>query len=115
MAVDLDVPRIACYRPFGFIPNWVSTTILVLLALRDKPSTTPALGPHSNGGHAMFRVENADYIADKLSAELLPNQEFREVLKNSLEAVERRMDADGWVEDRRQDRVRRGLEHTHPH
>jgi hypothetical protein len=43
----------------------------------------------------MFKVENADFIADKLAAELLPNQEFREVLKNSLEAVERRMQADG--------------------
>lgn len=38
----------------------------------------------------MFRVENADFIADKLAAELLPNQEFREVLKNALEAIERR-------------------------
>lgn len=43
----------------------------------------------------MFRVENADFIADKLAAELLPNQEFREVLKNALEAVERRMFAAG--------------------
>jgi hypothetical protein len=43
----------------------------------------------------MFRVENADFIADKLATELLPNQEFREVLKNALEAVERRMAADG--------------------
>src|SRR5713226_7372896 len=41
----------------------------------------------------MFRVENADFIADKLASELLPNQEFREVLKNALEAVERRMQA----------------------
>lgn len=47
---------------------------------------------------AMFRVQNADFIADKLASELLPNQEFREVLKNALEAVERRMRADG-VED----------------
>ena len=43
----------------------------------------------------MFRVENADFIADKLAAELLPNQEFREVLKNSLEAIERRMRSEG--------------------
>jgi hypothetical protein len=28
----------------------------------------------------MFRVQNADFIADKLATELLPNQEFREVL-----------------------------------
>lgn len=42
----------------------------------------------------MFKVENADFIAEKLAAELLPNQEFREVLKNALEAVERRMAAD---------------------
>jgi hypothetical protein len=43
----------------------------------------------------MFRVENADYIADKLSTELLPNQEYREVLKNSLQAIERRIPAGG--------------------
>lgn len=43
----------------------------------------------------MFRVENADFIADKLAAEMLPNQEFREVLKNSLEAVDRRFTATG--------------------
>jgi hypothetical protein len=43
----------------------------------------------------MFHVENADFIADKLAAELLPNQEYREVLKNALEAVERRMRAEG--------------------
>src|SRR4051794_11079714 len=46
-------------------------------------------------GDPMFRVENADFIADKLAAELLPNQEFREVVKNALEAVERRMARDG--------------------
>src|SRR5437868_7195586 len=45
-------------------------------------------------GGSMFKVENADFIAEKLSKELLPNQEFREVLKNSLEAVDRRMRAD---------------------
>lgn len=43
----------------------------------------------------MFHVENADFIADKLASELLPNQEFREVLKNALEAIERRLQADG--------------------
>jgi hypothetical protein len=43
----------------------------------------------------MFHVENADFIAEKLAAELLPNQEFREVLKNALQAVERRMRAEG--------------------
>lgn len=43
----------------------------------------------------MFHVENADFIADKLAAELLPNQEYREVLKNALEAVHRRMRAEG--------------------
>src|SRR5207245_2234067 len=42
----------------------------------------------------MFHVENADFIADKLASELLPNQEFREVLKNALEAIERRLIAD---------------------
>src|SRR2546427_3006399 len=45
----------------------------------------------------MFRVENADFIADKLAAELLPDQEFREVMKNAQEAIERRMRADGSV------------------
>lgn len=39
----------------------------------------------------MFRVENADFIADKLAAELLPYQEFREAYKNSEEAVNRRI------------------------
>jgi hypothetical protein len=43
----------------------------------------------------MFKVENADFIADKLASELLPNQEFREVLKNALEAIERRMQSAG--------------------
>jgi len=43
----------------------------------------------------MFNVDNADFIAEKLSKELLPNQEFREVLKNSLEAIDRRMRATG--------------------
>lgn len=43
----------------------------------------------------MFKVENADFIADKLAAELLPNQEYREVLKNALEAVQRRMRTEG--------------------
>jgi hypothetical protein len=43
----------------------------------------------------MFRVENADFIADKLATELLPNQEYREVLKNALEAVERRLQSEG--------------------
>jgi hypothetical protein len=42
-----------------------------------------------------FRVENPDFIADKLASELLPDQEFREALKNAIEAVERRMRADG--------------------
>lgn len=41
----------------------------------------------------MFRVQNADFIADKLAAELLPDQEFREVAKNALEAISRRMEA----------------------
>src|SRR5688500_1200036 len=43
----------------------------------------------------MFKVENADFIAEKLAAELLPNQEYREAFKNALEAVERRMNAQG--------------------
>lgn len=38
----------------------------------------------------MFKVENADFIADKLAAELLPDQEFREGYKNAEEAVNRR-------------------------
>jgi hypothetical protein len=42
----------------------------------------------------MFKVENADFIAEKLAAELLPNQEYREGYKNAEEAVERRLRAD---------------------
>lgn len=42
----------------------------------------------------MFQVENADFIADKLAAELLPNQEYREAYKNAEEAVERRIRAE---------------------
>src|SRR4051812_13852501 len=43
----------------------------------------------------MFRVENADFIADKLAAELLPDQEQREVFKNAQEAVHRRLWQEG--------------------
>lgn len=39
----------------------------------------------------MFRVENADFIADKLASELLPDQEQREVYKNAEEALDRRL------------------------
>jgi hypothetical protein len=46
----------------------------------------------------MFKVQNADFIADKLAEELLPDQEIREVLTNALEAVQRRMNVEG-VED----------------
>jgi hypothetical protein len=42
----------------------------------------------------MFKVENADFIADKLAAELLPDQEYREAYKNSEEAVDRRQRAE---------------------
>src|SRR5947209_2275884 len=42
----------------------------------------------------MFKVENADFIADKLAAELLPDQEYREAVKNSEEAVTRRIASD---------------------
>ncbi|MFT3866567.1 MAG: ATP-binding protein [Solirubrobacterales bacterium] len=42
----------------------------------------------------MFRVENADFIADKLASELLPDQEQREVYKNAEEAVGRRITAE---------------------
>jgi hypothetical protein len=42
----------------------------------------------------LFKVENADFIADKLASELLPNQEFRESYKNAEEAVERRRRAE---------------------
>lgn len=38
----------------------------------------------------MFKVEKADFIAEKLAAELAPDQEQREVAKNGLEAIERR-------------------------
>lgn len=37
-----------------------------------------------------FNFENADFVADKLEAELLPNQEIREAVHNELEAVTRR-------------------------
>jgi hypothetical protein len=40
-----------------------------------------------------FSVENADFIADKLAAELLPNQEYREVYINAVEAVQRELKA----------------------
>ena len=39
----------------------------------------------------MFRVENADFIADKLASELLPDQEYREAAKNAEEAIRRRL------------------------
>ena len=39
----------------------------------------------------MFRVENADFIADKLASELLPDQEFREAWKNGEEAIRRQI------------------------
>ncbi len=38
----------------------------------------------------MFQVDNADFIAEKLAAELLPDQEFREVAVNAYEAITRR-------------------------
>jgi hypothetical protein len=41
-----------------------------------------------------FSVENADFIADKLAAELLPDQEYREVTKNAEEAILRRVETD---------------------
>lgn len=48
----------------------------------------------------MFRVENADFIAEKLASELLPNQEFREVTKNAEEAIHRRIAIDGQADGR---------------
>ncbi len=42
----------------------------------------------------MFKVDNADFIADKLAAELLPNQEYREACKNAEEAIQRRRRAE---------------------
>ncbi len=42
----------------------------------------------------MFKVENADFIANKLAAELLPDQEYREAYKNAEEAVVRRRNDD---------------------
>jgi Histidine kinase-, DNA gyrase B-, and HSP90-like ATPase len=74
---------------------------------REHDQTVPLLSPRSRnlvdtgrslaareGGFAMFRVENADFIADKIASELLPNQEIREVMKNAQEALERRVRAD---------------------
>lgn len=52
----------------------------------------------------MFKVQNADFIADKLASELLPDQEYREAAKNAEEAVARRIkssadgDASGRIE-----------------
>ena len=50
----------------------------------------------------MFRVHNADFIADKLAGELLPDQEHREVYKNGEEAIVRRLadspEGDGRIE-----------------
>jgi hypothetical protein len=43
----------------------------------------------------MFRVDNADFIADKLASELLPDQEQREVHKNGEEAVRRVLESLG--------------------
>lgn len=43
----------------------------------------------------MFRVDNADFIANKLATELLPDQEQREAFVNAHEAVSRRMLAEG--------------------
>lgn len=43
----------------------------------------------------MFSVENADFIAEKLASELLPDQEYREVAKNAEEAIQRRIARDG--------------------
>lgn len=42
----------------------------------------------------MFKVQNADFIADKLAAELLPDQEYREAAKNAEEAILRRIERD---------------------
>lgn len=44
---------------------------------------------------SVFKVQNADFIADKLASELLPDQEFREVAKNAEEAIRRRAAGDG--------------------
>ena len=43
----------------------------------------------------MFKVDNADFIANKLATELLPDQEQREAFVNAHEAVSRRMRAEG--------------------
>lgn len=43
----------------------------------------------------MFKVANADFIADKLAEELLPDQEHREATKNAEEAIRRRTALDG--------------------
>ncbi len=44
--------------------------------------------------HILFKVENADFIAEKLAAELLPDQEYREAYVNAEEALVRRIRAD---------------------
>jgi len=49
-----------------------------------------------------FKTENSDFVADKMEQELAANQEYREVLKNALEAIDRRRkgaaDSSGRVE-----------------
>jgi hypothetical protein len=48
----------------------------------------------------MFKVANADFIADKLASELLPDQEFREAGVNSIEAIRRRQTDEPGLEGR---------------
>jgi Histidine kinase-, DNA gyrase B-, and HSP90-like ATPase len=48
----------------------------------------------------MFKVDNADFIADKLASELLPDQEIREAAKNAEEAILRRIERDRGGEGR---------------
>src|SRR5687768_11350047 len=43
----------------------------------------------------MLRVDNADFIADKLASELVPNQEWREAFQSAAEAGVRRLEVEG--------------------
>lgn len=42
-----------------------------------------------------FKTENSDFVADKMEQELAAFQEYREVLKNALEAIDRRRNGTG--------------------
>lgn len=60
-----------------------------------------------------FDFENADFVADKLEAELLPHQEIREAFHNELEAVVRRAAEKLAIDEPYQPWIRVGIDWTH--